>query len=118
MLTKEMIVQLLKTDDRAVTRALVVLNERQTQDEQASENTRYLNGRGFRPCHAKRGTGMAKFFLSRGFLTAKQINYWRQIEKSGSMRIGIYAGQLLEEANAKAAKKAAAELLNKGTSNE
>lgn len=100
--TKAAIIEMLKTDDRAVARALVVLNERQTADEQASEDTRYRNGRGFRPCHARMGTSMAKFFTARGYLTPKQIAYFRKPDASGKMRIEIYAGQLLEVAEAKA----------------
>ncbi len=107
MITKESIVRLLEEDDRAVARALVVLNDRQTNDEQVSEHTKHRNGRGFRPCHARLGSGMAKFFERNRYLTPKQIAYWRVHDKTGAMRIGIYAGQLLEEANIKAAKKAA-----------
>ena len=106
MVTKADIIELLKTDKRAVARALVILNERQTSDERVSENTRHRNGRGFRPAHAKRGTGMAKFFLRTGYLTDKQIEYWRTPMRDGKMRIEIYAGQLLEEAVAKAQRKA------------
>jgi hypothetical protein len=105
MLTKESIIALLETDKRAVARALQVLTARQTSDEQASENTRYLNGRGFRPCHARMGTSMAKFFDRNGYLSPKQIAYWRGRDKTGAMRIGIYAGQLLEEAQSKIAMK-------------
>jgi hypothetical protein len=105
MLTKESIIHLLKTDDRAVARALVVLTARQTDDEQASENTRYLNGRGFRPAHARMGTNMSKFFQQRGYLSHKQIAYWRVCDRTGAMRIGIYWAQLLEEAQIKAQKK-------------
>lgn len=101
MTTKFEIVNLLKTNDRAVARALVVLNERQTADEQASENTRYDNGRGFRPCHARMGTSMAKFFLKFNRLSTKQVAYWRKPMKDGKMRIEIYAGQLLEAASIK-----------------
>ena len=107
MLTKESIIQLLKTDKRAVARALVVLHNRQTNDEQAQEGTRYLNGRGFRPCHARMGSSMAKQFTRLGFLSEKQIAYWRVTDRSGSMRIGIYWAQLLEEAEAKARAKPA-----------
>lgn len=107
MLTKELIVQLLKDDDRAIARALVVLTARQTADEQATEQTRHLNGRGYRPCHARMGVSMSKFFERNGYLTPKQIAYWRIVDKTGSMRIGIYAGQLLEEAHRKAAMRAA-----------
>ena len=103
MHSKESIVQLLKTNDKAVTRALVVINARQTSDEQATEGTKYSNGRGFRPYHARMGTSMAKFFERNGYLSAKQLAYWRVPDRSGIPRICIYAGQLLEEANVKAA---------------
>lgn len=112
MTTKDQIVQLLKTNDKAVARALVVLNERQTVDEQATENTKYNNGRGFRPCHARMGTSMANFFQRRGYLTEKQIAYWRVPQADGKMRIEIYAGQLLIVAEEKAKKATAQTLRN------
>jgi hypothetical protein len=101
-MTKDEIIQLLATNDKAVARALVVLNERQTQDEQASEETKYHNGRGFRPCHARMGTSMATFYNARGYLSPKQIAYWRRPMKGGKAKIAIYAGQLLEIAAEKA----------------
>lgn len=103
MVTKADIISLLKSNDKAVARALVVLNERQTDDEQRAENTRYRNGRGFRPCHARMGTAMAKFYLRFNRLSEKQVAYWRKLDRTGKMRIEIYAGQLLEVAQAKAA---------------
>ena len=103
-MTKFEIINLLKTRDAAVARALVVLNDRQTADEQAQEGTKYDNGRGFRPCHARMGTSMAKFYARNGYLSPKQINYWRTLQKDGKMRIEIYAGQLLEVAKAKSTK--------------
>lgn len=103
-LTGTDIIEMLRTNDKAVCRALVVLNERQTADEQVSQTTRHENGRGFRPCHARMGTSMAKFYLDRGFLTQKQIAYWRREGKEG-MRIAIYWRQLLDEAHKKEAKK-------------
>jgi hypothetical protein len=105
MLTKDTIVKMLEEDKRAVARALVVLTARQTADEKAAESTRHLNGRGFRPCHARMGTSMAQFFSCHGYLSDKQIAYWRKRDVSGAMRIGIYAGQLLEEAQLKATKQ-------------
>jgi hypothetical protein len=99
------IVNLLRTNDKAVARALLVLKARQTSDEQASETTRHLNGRGFRPCHAKMGVSMAKFYERNGYLSPKQIAYWRKEGKEG-MRISIYWRQLLEAAKAKSAGKA------------
>lgn len=94
--TKEDIVILLEKNDKAVAKALVRLYERQTQDEQSTQNTRYRNGKGFRPCHARMGTSMAEFFKRNGYLTPKQAAYWRMPDKKGNMRIGIYASQLLE----------------------
>lgn len=101
MISKQQIVELLKTNDKAVARALVALNERQTADEQAVESTRYNNGQGFRPCHARMGTSMAQFFLRNNYLSPKQVAYWRVKDRSGKMRIEIYAGQLVEVAKLK-----------------
>lgn len=101
-LTKESIIQLLRTNDKAVARALVALNARQTNDEQQAQDTRYNNGRGFRPCHARMGTSMAEYYTRNGWLTEKQVAYWRKPMRDGKMRIEIYAGQLLEVAKAKA----------------
>lgn len=95
--TKDRIVELLATNDKAVGRALLRLLQNQTSDEQAAENVKYRNFKGFRPCHARMGTSMAKFFRDHGYLTAKQAAYWRVRDKKGRMRIGIYAGQLLKE---------------------
>jgi hypothetical protein len=102
MVTRDSVIELLKSNDRAVARALVALTARQTQDEQSTEHTRYRNGMGFRPCHARMGTSMSKFFERRGYLTPKQVAYWRAAMRDGKMRIEIYAGQLVEVAQAKA----------------
>lgn len=110
MVTKSEIINLLRTNDKAIARALMALADRQTADEQASESTRYDNGRGFRPCHARMGTSMAKFYRARGYLSPKQIAYWRTAMKTGQMRIEIYAGQLVEIAKIKAAAKAAVQV--------
>jgi hypothetical protein len=99
--TEDMIRNKLANDDRWLARALVALNDRQTADEQQAEQTRYHNDQGFTAGHAKRGTGMAKFYLSRGYLTGKQLAWWRQRTPSGRMRIEIYCGQLLKIAREK-----------------
>lgn len=104
-ITVDAIVNLLATNDRAVGRALVVLRNRQTADEQISESTKHHNNRGFRPCHARMGTSMANFFERAGYLTPRQVAYWRAKEKTGKMRIAIYWRQLMEEAERKAAAK-------------
>lgn len=49
---------------------------------------------------------MANFYTRTGFLTPKQVAYWRKLDRTGKMRIEIYAGQLLIVAQAKAATKA------------
>lgn len=110
MTTKADIISLLKTNNKAVARALVVLTARQTATEQNAEQTINRNGEGFRPCHARMGTSMAKFFEKRGYLTPKQVEYWRKPMKTGQMRIEIYAGQLLDVAKQKAAQESFAQL--------
>lgn len=107
-LTKNDIIRLLETNDKAIARALVVLKNRQTEDEKQSETTRHENGRGFQPCHARMGTSMALFYERNGYLSRKQLAYWRRLNSKGSMRIGIYWRQLIEEAQARAAEKSAA----------
>ncbi len=94
--SKELIIKLLETNDKAVGRALLRLTERQTTDEQLEKDTKYKNGMGFRPCHARVGVEMAEFFQKKGYLTVKQARYWRVKDKKGNMRIGIYANQLLK----------------------
>jgi hypothetical protein len=103
LLNKSTITNLLATNDKAVARALVVLNNNQTADEQAQETVKYQNGKGFRPCHARMGTSMATFFTARGYLTPKQIAYWRKLDAKGNMRIAIYWNQLIDAAHEKAA---------------
>lgn len=107
MVTKEQIVSLLKTKDKAIARALVVLNDRQTADEQDSQATRIDNGRGFKPCHARMGTSMAQFYQRFGYLSPKQIAYWRKTDAKGTMRIACYWKQLMEVAAEKAVVKVA-----------
>lgn len=104
MTTKQEIINLLMTNDRAVGRALIVLNERQTADERAVEGTRWNNGQGFTPADAHMGTSMANFFVRFNRLSDKQVAYWRKPNCKGTPRIAKYAGQLLEIAQAKAAK--------------
>lgn len=95
--SKTKILELLEKNDLAVARALVRIHQNQTFDEQVNHDTKYRNNKGFKPCHAKVATNMVEFFKSRGYLTAKQIAYWRVREKNGTMRIGVYASQLLRE---------------------
>ena len=102
-MNKHYIAQLLQNNDKAIIRALIVLNERQTRDEQVAEDTRYNNGVGFTPADAKMGTSMAEFYARRGYLTDKQLAYWKKPNRKGVWRICKYAGQLLDAAKAKQA---------------
>ena len=104
-MNKADIINLLHNNDRAIGRALVALNARQTTDEQSAQQVINRNGMGFRPCHARMGTSMAEFFLKRGFLSPKQISYWKAKQSNGQTRIEIYAGQLLIVAIEKLAMK-------------
>lgn len=105
--TVESITEMLRTNDAAVIRAIVVLNERQTADEQATRDTKYNNGIGVRPHHAFMLTAHAEFYAKYKRLSYKQINYWRKpYGKKGMFKIGIYAGQLLSIAKEKMEKAA------------
>lgn len=95
IINREYIVNLLRTNDKAIARALVALNKNQTSDEQSIGSTIVQNGKGFRPCHARMGTSMAEFYEKNHFLTTKQIAYWRAENSKGVLRIEIYANQLL-----------------------
>lgn len=95
-----------KVGMHAVGRALVHLKNRQTLDEQRSEDTKHANGRGFQPVHAKIGTSMALFYEKNGYLTPKQVEYWqKETLKVKKPRISRYWKQLLEEAEKKMALK-------------
>ena len=106
MTTKAEIVTLLKTNPKAIGRALVVLNERQTYTEQSAESTINRNFEGFTPADARMGTSMTKFFARNNSLSEKQIAYWLKPNVRGVPRICKYAGQLCEIAKEKAARKA------------
>lgn len=104
MITRDYILNLLQTNDKAVARALVALNARQTENEQVNMSTRNNNGRGFTPADAHMGTSIANFYEKVGRLTEKQIAYWRKPNAKGIPRICKYANQLIEIAEEKAAK--------------
>ena len=104
-LTREGINELLLTNDKAVARALVVINENQTFDEQACGQTTHNNGTGFTGFDAEVGTSMANFYVKYGYLSPKQLATWRKVDKNGNIRIGKYWRQLVEAAKAKQAVK-------------
>lgn len=93
-MTREDINVLLSTNDRAVARALVVLYERQTDDEKGSGVTKHSNGAGFNATDASFGTALAQWVLSGKRLSAGQLASARRM-------LGKYSGQLLAIAKAK-----------------
>ena len=81
------ITKLLKTNDRAVERAIVAIYNRQTQDEKIASRTKHTNHRGFRSNHDSKGSYYARWVNSGRCLTgfhlenARKIavHYWRQL---------------------------------------
>jgi hypothetical protein len=96
------IVNLLRTKEAAVARALIVLNEFQTADEQAVRRSRHENEQGFTKADAKKGTEHAYYFAKNGYLTDEMLAYWRAPVKNTNgkptFRIAIYWRQLLQVA--------------------
>jgi hypothetical protein len=115
--TKEFIQALLIRNDtvgmHAVGKALVVLFKNQTHHEKQIEATTNRNETGFTPSDARRGSGMARFYMQAGFLTPKQLEYWQKPARTsaGRIRITKYWRQLLEAAEEKQSRKQT-ELLN------
>jgi len=72
--------------------ALVQLFERQTDDEQTAETTKYHNNIGFNACDAEILTNIAKWFMAKGWMSNKQTALVRK-------RIKKYSGQLADIAN-------------------
>lgn len=104
IVTKENLTKLLNTPrlrNIVVAKALVLLKNRQTYDEQRDEITKYDNNIGFTPGDAKRGVSMAKFYERKGYLTDAQVRWWMVSNEKGFSRITKYHAQLNVEANIK-----------------
>jgi len=118
--TRDQIDNILRTNDRAVERAILRLFELQTADEQKIGGTNADNGRGFRSSDARAGTRFARWLLgmndrnvvkyAKKLLTHPKadvifINYCRQGERviDRARRIALtHSRQLVTIANAKA----------------
>ena len=90
--TRTEIEALINSNDRAVERAMVAIWERQTADEQATQDTRHHNGRGFAAWSARSGTYFAEWVRSGRRLTGKHLVKARKIALH-------HAGQLTDFAN-------------------
>ena len=92
--TRDEIEGMLRTNDRAVERAMVAIWERQTADEQATQAVHHHNGRGFAGWSARSGTYFAEWVRSGRHLTGKHL--------AKARKIALYhAGQLTDFANGK-----------------
>jgi hypothetical protein len=100
IVTKDSIKKLLEERDPAhvVGRALVVIFQRQTKNEQADNQTSERNDVGFTGFDGKGGSLTAKSYLKRGTLQDWQIKKWTKIGKDGYPRICRYHKQLNEAA--------------------
>lgn len=75
--------------DSTAIHALTFIYSKQVEDEKRHESVKYRNGVGFKPQDAKKGSGLAKWYLDKGFLTVKQI---ARVKKM----VAKYAGQIVE----------------------
>lgn len=87
--TQDDIKELLRNNDRAVIRALLVIYNYQTDSEKASGETKFDNGIGFNGVDAYILTSFAQQVNSRGFLSPKQMNIARK-------KMLKYSGQILK----------------------
>jgi hypothetical protein len=107
--TKESIQALLLRSDKAIEHALVRLYARQTLDEQASDDTKHRNGRGFTAFDAEILSSFAKQVIRSPRpegqkLSQKQLAICRRPASNGTgFKLGYYWKQLLEEIEAKQA---------------
>ena len=84
---RDMINELLSSNDRAVERAIVRLYELQTDDEQHSSTTRVHNGQGFGSWYAKRGSYYARWVQSGRRLSGHHLEAARKIALKHSRQL-------------------------------
>ena len=94
MLTKEFIKEKLITDQRWLMRGIVAIFEKQTWDEQQTEQTTEHNGVGFNGIDAELMSSFAKQIQRGRVLSTKQLAFAQK-------KMPKYAGQLLHIAKEK-----------------
>jgi hypothetical protein len=92
MYTLQEVRHMLATNQAWVQKAIIRLYERQTADEQASDDTKYHNNKGFNSSDARRLSYYAKYILSGRNLSGKHL------AKAHKM-VPKYAGQILSLIN-------------------
>ena len=93
-------------------RALVVLFNRQTEEEKSASDTRVDNGIGFTGADGHSGCITAKYYLKHRTLQEWQLDKWLKKNVRGTRRISKYWRQLNEEAERKARKASKSEPIN------
>ena len=88
---RDQIDNLLRTNPKAVERAIVRLYNLQTQDEQASDDTKHHNSVGFAGYAARNGSYYAKWVLSGRSLTGKHLEKATAISLKHSRQLVIMA---------------------------
>jgi hypothetical protein len=86
----------------AIGKALVHLFNRQTDDEQATNDTHVHNARGFTGADAYSGSITAKYYLKHRTLLDWQVDRWVKKNGKGYARLSKYWKQINEEAVKKA----------------
>lgn len=84
---KTSIQRLLDSNDTAALKALKIIYDNQTDDEQTTERTKYHNGKGFTGIDAEIMTSIYKWYERKGWVSPKQMRiirrkvrrYWRQV---------------------------------------
>lgn len=102
---KDKINQLLLSNPRAIERALLVLLDRQTFDEQQAGDTKYNNGIGFTGADAEFMTSLAVRVRRGATLTPRQLACMQKTNAKGYCRLAKYHRQLTEEIEKKEAAK-------------
>lgn len=98
--TEQDVDALLARSDAAVFRAVVVLYDRQTADEQASDQTTHRNGVGFNGVDARLMSYYARWIKANGRLTGRHVERARRAVRK-------YRAQLLDAIAARAGREAA-----------
>lgn len=105
--TEDKILFMLSTNDVWVERALVMLYQRQTQEEQTKDSTKHRNTIGFQRGDDETMSPLARKVIAGGKLSDRELSYVRRPWHRGRTpipTIAKYRGQILEiiEATAKA----------------
>ena len=109
LVTRESLLQMLNNQNplyvqKVVGRALTALLQRQTQEEQTTNETKVNNNIGFAGCDARSGSLSAKYYIKHQRLEDWMVERWVKVGATGYPRICKYAKQLNEIATSRSAK--------------